>query len=828
MKLPISWLTDWVAIDAAADDIAGALTRRGFYVEGIERHGASVPGVVVARVLEVTKHPNADKLSLCRVDGGAGELRVVCGAPNVRGGMTVALATVGAALPGGITIRKSKIRGEESQGMLCSARELRLSDEADGILDLEAFAPGAAALALGTPFDTLRPPPDAVLEIETPFNRPDGLGIVGLAREVKAAFGVEWTAAARARFARRWAGGTGFDLAIEDPEGCPRYLAQVIENVRIAPSPAALAARLERVGQRPIDNVVDATNLVLFELAQPLHAFDLDRLRGPAIRVRRARAGETLTTLDGTSRPLDPEVLVIADRDAPVALAGIMGGQDSEVTAATTRLLIECAVFQPRRVRRGSRALGLATEASRRFERGVDPGGGAVALERFLELLRESCPDARLGAAADRGASPEPRRLTLRPSRYARVVGAPVTVAQAGAPLEALEFDVRPGDPLEVTVPSWRVDVALEDDLVEEVARSIGYDAIPEAPLATHGAHATRAPRERLVERARRAMLARGLTEAWCTTLVSSREAVAAAGLLGQSEASVLRLDNPMSRESEVLRPNLVPGLLRACAHNLRQGAPAARLFEIGFGITETPPDARGSDAAHAVPGARALPRETLMLAAIVTGARFAHAHTDAAIGVAARDASMQPTDFHVAKGLWEAWLDEMRVDSPQWRAYSGPGWKPGASAEVASETSRIGWAGTLGPSLLREWDIDTPVQLFVALLDPVRDAMRSPDLALPGKYPPVRRDLAFFVPETVTHRDLERTLTAAAGERLRSIELFDVYAGHGTPPGMKSLAYALQFQHPERTMTEPEVQAIQERIVTAVGTDHDGRLRER
>src|SRR5690242_12857391 len=310
MKLPISWLKDWIEVDADAEAVADALTRRGFYVEGIEERGRRFPGVVVARVVDVARHPNADKLSLCRVDGGGEELRVVCGAPNVRAGMLVPLATVGAKLPGDVVIRKSKIRGEESQGMLCSGRELELSDDHDGILDLERWRPGVA-LTPGAPFDALLDPPDSVLEVEVPFNRPDGLGVVGLAREVKAALGGAWTPGARARLAARWTGRADFDLELEDSEGCPRYIAQVLDGVRIEPSPRWLVARLEAMGQRAVNNVVDVTNLVLFEFGQPLHAFDLSRLKGPSIRVRRANAGERLTTLDGRERALDPEVLVI-------------------------------------------------------------------------------------------------------------------------------------------------------------------------------------------------------------------------------------------------------------------------------------------------------------------------------------------------------------------------------------------------------------------------------------------------------------------------------------------------------------------------------------
>jgi phenylalanyl-tRNA synthetase beta chain len=453
----------------------------------------------------------------------------------------------------------------------------------------------------------------------------------------------------------------------------------------------------------------------------------------------------------------------------------------------------------------------------------VDPEIAPIAVARFLELLQQMIPDVRPAAGRERRAAPPaPRRMPLRIARYRRVVGADVPAERAAEHLEALGFGVERGEPLTVTVPSWRPDVTVEDDLVEEVARSVGYDAIPERPLETAGAHAARGPIERLLADARRAMLARGLHEAWCTTLVSEREAQLTAELLGERPDALVRLANPMSRESEVLRPNLVAGLLRACALNLRQGSHTVRLFEVGTAFAPR-------DGLAESPGAGIDPRlpvETPMLAAIVTGAGYAHAHGGGAI--AASDSSLAPIDSAGAKGLWEAWLEELRVDSPEWRAYAGPGWKPGASAEVASRASRIGWAGTLGPSLLREWGIESPVHLFTVLLEPVLRTIRTPTLVLPGKYPPVRRDLAFFVPESVAHLAIERAIVRAAGERLASIELFDVYAGPGTPSGTRSMAYALQFQHPERTMTEPEVQAIHERIVTAVARDVGGRLRER
>ena len=803
MKLPLSWLREWVEVEGTAEQIAEALTTRGFYVEGIEHHGVPHPGIVVARVLEAGKHPNADKLKLCKVDDGSGTpLSVVCGAPNVTAGMIVPLATVGTTMPNGMSIKQARIRGELSQGMLCSTRELMLSDDHSGILELSEYL-GRTDLPLGSPIDDHLPPPDAVLEVEVPFNRPDGMGVIGLAREVKAALGGRWTEAARTRLAARPEPTTGFALSLDDLD-CPSFIAQVVHGVSVGESPAWLQHKLAAMGQRSISNIVDLTNLMLFEYGQPMHAYDLTQVAGPALGVRTARDGESMVTLDGRERNLTATNLLITDAERPVGVAGVMGGENSEVSASTTDLLLECAWFAPARVRRSARALGLSTEASKRYERGVDPGIGPAAAHRFLQLVLEMCPGAKLGAGAHVQAPPAAVTLSLRPSRAERLVGLDFPAERCQALLEALDFGVgRAGDSLTVHVPSWRLDCRLEDDLVEEVARAHGYDRIPEAPMATGGAFAVRSAAERTERRAREAMLALGFHEAWSSSLISETEASASAGLAGPN-SGLVRLANPMSTESAVLRPNLVAGLLRATAHNLRQGAPSVRLFEVGTGFQA---------------GSGRLPGECRMLAAALTGQRFRHAH----------DGAQASVDFLEAKGLWQAWLREMRVDDPQWRAYSGHGWKLGASAEVAAQGSSIAWAGVVARETLAVWEIESEVHVFVARLEPLAEGATATVRAqVPGRFPSVRRDLAFFLPRAVSHAQLERTLRESAGELLHSVELFDVYEGPGTPQGMKSLAYAMQFQHAERTLTEAEVTRLQERIVTAVAKDCGGALRER
>ncbi len=810
MRLPVSWLREFLDTDLDAGAIAAELDRRGFKLEAIETVGHSYAGIVVARVLEVEKHPNADRLTLCRVDGGGEVVRVVCGAPNVHPGMVAPLATVGARLPGGTVIQKARIRGEESQGMLCSARELELADDHQGIVSLPDLLGDRGPFVPGTPLEVLLGGPETVLDLEVFYNRGDGQSVLGLVREVAAFAGARWTETGIKRLNLPWKTAGHFDLEVEDEEGCPRYLAQVVEDVKVGPSPRWAVRRLEAMGVRSVNNVVDATNLVMFEYGQPLHAFDLERLKGPAIRVRRAGAGEGIRTLDGKTRTLDPEILVIADAQRPVAIAGIMGGEDSEVTSVTTRLLLECATFDPARVRRGVVRLGLASEASRRFDRGVDPQIGPTATARFLELMREFCPAARPEAAAEHHATArraEPVRL--RPERCDALLGISIPAETQARHLRSLGFSVvEHGGRLVVTPPSWRRDVQREEDVIEEVVRAHGYDAIPEPMPELRGAVAHRTPRERLVEAARRALLGRGFVEAWTTSLVSEAEAQAAAALGEDPPAAVVALANPLSRESAFLRPNPAAGLMRALAHNLRQGQESVRLFEIGAGFRWAPGEGDGKRAVE----------EPLYLCAALTGRRFAHAH----------DAAQAAADFFDAKGAWEGALEEMRVDTPEWRAYSGPGWKPGASAQVASRGSRIGWSGVLAPRWLDTWDIEVPVHLGLMRLDPLLAGAPTAAARLPGRFPPVRRDLAFFVPHPVPYADVERVLKREGGARLRGLELFDVYAGAGTPEGTRSLAFALQFGHEERTLTDSEVEEIQRRMAAAVASECGGRLREK
>ncbi len=811
MKYPLSWLTEWVDVPGDADEIARRLTARGFPVDGMVRTGHDYPSVVVGLVTEVRRHPDADKLSLCMVDAGTGTpLAVVCGAPNVRAGAKYPLAMIGAELPGGVKIKRSKIRGEVSEGMLCSARELELGGDHSGIYELPAGA------VVGRPVREVFGPPDVVFDLDVPYNRPDLLCVSGMARELAAAFGLPVAPGPLARFDARVATGGGFPVTVEDAEGCPRYLAQVVRGVTIAPSPAWLVERLERAGMRAINNVVDVTNYVMLEMGQPLHAFDLDTLAGPAIVVRRARPGEPLTTLDGKERKLTPEHLVIADRARATGLAGTMGAEFVEVSASTRNLLLEAAWFDPVRVQRMVADHGIMSEAARRFGRGVDPNLAPAAMARALALFAELAGGALDGPATEvgRGAL-APLSIELRPARATRllgmkiardrmvkdlVAGGLVVADPAQGPGAAASDDV----PLVVTVPTRRRDLLIEVDLVEEVARGAGYDRLPEVPLTTGGAVGERAEERRLEDRVRDALVGLGFTECLTPTLEDPARLARTWPLTREGEPRFVTVTNPAGPETSALRSDLLSGLLRVAAHNLRHGADGLRLFELGR-VFE--PRVAGE-----------FPLETLQVAALVVGRRFE----------AAWDAGQAEVDFFEAKGLWEALLARLGVDTPDWHAYSGRGWKSGEAAHLR-EKLHVASAGRIAPRLARELDLEAPLYLFVADLALLaRAKSRARRFSGYSRLPAVKRDLAFFLPRDVTHARVEALLATAGAPLLAGARLFDVYEGKGVPDGQKSLAYSLTFQALDRTLTDAEVEAVQTKIVRALGEQVGAVLRER
>ncbi|BDG07452.1 phenylalanine--tRNA ligase subunit beta [Anaeromyxobacter paludicola] len=795
MRISYKWLSEYVSLPAP-DELARRLTAVGLEVEAVERVGAELAGVVTARIVASDPHPNAEKLSVTRVDAGGPEpLQVVCGAKNYRVGDVVPLATVGAKLPGGVEIKKAKLRGVESFGMLCSARELGLSADAAGLLILPAeTAPGqpiAAALGLD----------DVLLEVNVTPNRPDALSHLGIAREVAALLG---TPVRPPRAALAEAGGPASDavkVRIEAPEKCRRYAARVVEGVTIGPSPAWLARRLESCGVRSISNVVDATNYVLLELGHPLHAFDLDQVAGAEIVARAARPGERMTTLDGKERALDPDDLVIADRDRASALAGVMGGGDSEISQGTTRVLVESAWFAPATVRRTGKRHGLHTEASHRFERGADPGMVLPALDRCAALIAELGGGKVRPGVVDAHPRPHQRaEVRLSFDRPAALLGMPVPRAEAERILAGLGFEARDAgaDGATFLVPSWRVDVSGEEDLVEEIVRTVGYDAIPETLPPLAGVTPSRPRDAEALDRAREALEAAGFCEAVNFSFVAEKE------LAAVSSAAPIALRNPISADLAVMRTALVPSLLKNAAHNLRQRVGDVRLYEAARVYAPHPEGAAPADGPDGAPA-----HEAWRLAAVLAGRR-------SPLGWSA---GSEAADFYDLKAAVEGLLEALGVARAGFRS-GGPSWlHPRSAATVLAGGRELGHLGELHPRVSEAFELPRGVLAFELDLA----ALASLARIVPGyrpvpRFPAVLRDLAVVVAEEVPAGEVLRCVRAEP--LVEEVTLFDVYRGAPLAAGKKNLAMALRYRLPERTLTDAEADAAHQRILERLAAD--------
>jgi phenylalanyl-tRNA synthetase beta chain len=795
MKFSENWLRQHVHTDASRGQLVDTLTAIGLEVEDVAELGAGLDRVLVARILDCAPHPQADRLQVCTVDAGQGApLQIVCGAPNARPGLAAPLAMVGATV-GELVIEAAQLRGVESRGMLCSARELGLDEDASGLLELPPDAPVGAPLAdyLGLP--------DASIELKLTPNRADCFSIRGIAHDVAAATGsrvepVDATPMPALNDAQ---------LPVELAAGgdAPRYLGRVVEGVDLSrATPAWMAERLRRSGIRPVSLAVDITQYVMLELGQPMHAFDRELLHGP-VGVRRAREGESLKLLDGREVALDDGFLVVTDADRPVALAGIMGGHDTRVTTASRSVFLESAHFAPAAIIGRGRRLGLHTDAAHRFERGVDPGLPRQAIELATRLLVElggGAPGPVVEAVLPEHL-PAPHPIELRRARLARVLGIAVDDAEVERILRALGLEVEAtGAGWRVTPPTRRFDLAIEEDLVEEIARIHGYDAIP-ATLPGGGMRLA-APSEARVEDAsvRRQLAAREYLEAINYAFVD-------AALLNRWSLAdgAVTLANPLSAELGAMRTSLLPGLVAAAGRNLARQAPRVRLFELGKVFL-----AAGEDEA---------PRETLRVAAVATGRVRAEQW----------DAPARSVDFFDLKGD----LDSLAALSGAVLEYrpSQPAWAhPGRSAEVLRIDGDdgpvpLGWIGQLHPRLQRGLELDTDVLAFELDLEPLlrRPLPRARALS---KYPSVRRDLAFVVPEAVTWAALSTSVRGAAGPALRDLRLFDRYAGKGVEIGSKSLAMALILQEESRTLTDRDVDAVVAEVVATLQREHGAVIR--
>ena len=795
MIVSLSWLKRYVDFEMDATDLALRLTDSLTEAEVVKPPWSGVEGVVAAKVVTSEKHPDADKLSVCIVDYGAGSSTVVCGAPNVRAGMMSVLAPPGATVAGGHKISEATIRGRRSYGMLVSAMELGLEESSEGILELPSdVEPGADVTSL-LGLD------DEQIELDVQPNRPDCLGMIGVAREVAAIVGGELRYPAVSLSEDGAPTAELADVVIEDAVGCPRYIARVVRDLAVGPSPAWLQACLRSVGGRSISNIVDITNFVMLEFGHPIHAFDYDRVADHKIIVRRARDGETMTTLDDVERKLDQEHLLICDGREPVALAGIMGGQDSEVSDATRNVLLECAWFDPVVVRRGAARLALQTEASQRFERGVDTGAMEAVAARACALMAELAGGKVAPGSVDAGTDGgEPPAIALKVGSVTDMLGDNVGSDETVAALTGFGFNVEDGGDgrLVVGVPSHRPDVTTEADLIEEVLRARGYEDIPpEVPF--HSIDAPGDTGKRLQDAVRDALVGLGFYEI-LTTSFMSRAAVDTLGASGVA-GEAIELSNPVNKEMPLLRTSMLPAVLDVVRRNKNIGERDLRLFELGKVFWKD-----GSDL-----------KERWVLVGALTGqaSRPCWGETPRSV------------DFFDCKGALWGLAEALDIDTPETSCYDGQLLETGVSAGLTVRGDRLGAFGALSRKVLAASELGDPVFVFEIDLDRlcgcIPAAGRFEELA---RYPKARRDLALVVSENTAAGDILSAVRALQEPLLIDVQVFDIYVGEQLQAGKKSLGFGLTYMSRERTLTDVEVDEAHSRIVEHLKEKFDAVLR--
>ena len=807
MRVPRFWLADFCDPALATTELERRLTMTGTKVEAIHTHGvAALEHFVIGKVLTAERHPDADRLTVCTVDVGAETRQIVCGAPNVAAGQTVAVAGPGAVMPDGTKLKTAKLRGVESHGMILAEDELAIGAEHDGIMVL------SDDLAAGTPLAGVLPIATDVLELEITPNRPDCLGIYGVAREVHAATGAPLAEPLWADDPGTPGDVGGVSIAVEDPDLCPRFTARLFENVQIGPSPPWLKARLTAAGMRPINNVVDITNFVMLATGQPMHAFDFDLVAGGRLVVRRAREGEKLTTLDDVERELDPDTLIICDDDGPTSIAGLMGGERSEVRDTTTRVLMEAATWNGPNLQRTSTRLGLRTEASGRFEKGLQPEQGMDG-QALAAMLMAGLAGARLvpGTVDVGGPGPAPVVIRLRDARTERLLGTAVPRGEAAELLRRLEFGVADADDgLDVTVPAFRRgDVTREADLVEEVARLWGLEKIPATLPSRRGASGRLEPEQKLRRRAEDALVGAGLFEAvgWSFAAPDLVERLRIPEDDPRHAPVVLK--NPMSEDHSVLRTTLLGSLLDVARRNRARGMPGVRLFEAGAVYLDRP---RGGELTAVERRSDPLPDERRQLAALLTGPLRPPSW---------REAEPPAADFFAVKGVLDALMRALRVD---WSVERGaePFLHPGRAARVLVGGEPAGWLGELHPAVAAAWDLEggAGFELDLALLEAA--AVHVPRYEDLTSFPAVLQDRAWWFAADVPAADVVAIVRQAGGPLLRHAEIFDVY-----PAGDRvSLALRLEFRAADRTLTDDEVAQRRAKIDAAVAERLGGEPR--
>ncbi len=806
MKFTLNWLREYIDTDLEPVQIADHLTMLGLEVDACVPCYPELTGVVVARIDAVQPHPNADKLVLCDVNVGQERKRVVCGAPNARAGLVTALALPGAVLPGGFTIKPAKIRGEESCGMLCSAKELGITEDQVGIMEL------AADLQPGQPLSQALGLVDTMIEVDLTPNRPDCASVLGIAREVGGIIGKRIRPPVLAPPVLNGEN-LPFSVVVESPADCPRYAARLIKNVKIGPSPWWLQQRLLAVGMRPISNIVDITNFVMLEYGHPLHAFDFNKLTGGKIVVRRAETGEKLATLDGVEHQLDSEMLMICDAERPVAVAGIMGGANSEVDAGTCDILLESACFAAIGIRRTAGKLNMSTEASYRFERGVDPQGVPMAMERAVQLMVALAGGEIVAGGVDyREGVVASAAITLRGKRTRALLGMDLTLDRIAAALTGIEIEVEKidDDTLRVTPPSFRVDLEREIDLIEEVARIVGYNLLPTTlpmvPMIFSEPDALRELRKKVAQ----TLTALGFYEAINYSFVTPQHRDLLGLAADDARRQTVHLLNPLAEDQSVLRTTLLPGLLENLRRNLNHQSHDVRLFEVGKVFHP-----QGSEQ----------PAEPFRLAAVISGRRNP--------GAPVLHAGETPADIFDVKGVVTQLLDSLRFGAAI-TCLAGivgqelPFAEPGSVLAVMGEEKILGWCGAFNQKTLKAFGIKQ--QAFFVDLDLAALGGFLPQAAscavLP-KFPFVKWDMALIVPEGVAAGEMLSAIHGCGEKFIERAEIFDVFQGKNIEAGKKSVAISITYRALDRTLDDETVGKIHQKIIEMMISRFNGQLRE-
>jgi phenylalanyl-tRNA synthetase beta chain len=766
MKFSEQWLREWVSPAVDTEQLAARLTMAGLEVDAIDPVAGVFSGVVVAEIVATETHPDAEKLQVCRVNNGVEEVQIVCGAANARPGIKVPLATLGAVLPGDFKIKKAKLRGVESFGMLCAEQELGLAEKSDGLMELPADAP------LGEDIRRYLKLDDTVIELGLTPNRADCLSVRGIAREAAVLSGLAFEDAAIAPYSPVI--GEELPIRVMAADDCPRYVGRVIRNVDVSkPSPLWLQEKLRRCGLRSIDAVVDVTNFILLELGQPMHAFDLDKIQG-GIVVRQAVAGESLALLDGQTIELREGSLLIADEKQPLALAGIMGGDSSSVTDASQHLFLEAAFFAPDKIAGRARSYGLHTDSSHRFERGVDFELPQRAIERATALIIEICGGEAGPVSCVDAQMPAREPILLREKRIKKLLGMAIASDEVESILRGLGMAVSAVDEgWSVIAPSWRFDISIEVDLLEELARVYGYNRLPVTPI--HDSLTIQAAPEsrRGMPQLRQQLVARGYQEAITYSFIDPAMHQA----MAEGEEGV-ELLNPISADMSIMRTSLLPGLIKTAMHNAKRQQARIRLFESGLRFVK-------SDT-----GLKQVPT----LAALLTGRREPESWSE----------SGDLVDFYDLKADLESLLS-VSAGTISFTAAKYAALHPGQTADIYCDGKRIGRIGALHPSLQAKWDFVNPVYLFELDQQPLLER-KVPVFAELSRYPEVRRDLALIVDRQLAAEEVLQVVRKSAGEYLSDLKLFDIYQGKGIDPERKSLALGLTFRHSSRTLNEEEV----------------------